>query len=234
MWDLTKASAKEFAINYLSIFFENQEFKLRRTKHTGVEYYRKLSNGFDGIAIGFVDSFPGQKIRYSVFKRISELEKVTGEILKVIEPSKKVDKESLSLAFSFRTINNLRTDSYMPEMLSEEDVKKSCFLVQDFMCEAGFPILEKYNNIKEIDKEINGENFWTTDWQMPFNLGGDFDIKRIIVAWLAENPNFEEVVDKTYEIMSQNSDGTYYDYDRNDLSLRIPYTVHYLKTISRW
>ena len=233
IWELSKRQAKELELVYLSPFFESNGFKLKKTSTSEYDFNKKHKAGRDVIFIGHLEAFPGSKIEFTVMKEINEIESHLGNILRGLDESRNKKVYNASVKFSISSINDLRTNNYMPEMLNEADVVKSCEIVEDFMVKTGFKMLERFNNIKELDREINGENFWKTDWKMPFNLGGDFDIKRIVIAWLAENPNFEEVVNKTYEIMSQNSDGTYYDYDRNDLSLRIPYTVHYLKTLAK-
>jgi|GEM_PF-1520523 len=231
IWELSKIQAKELTIKYLEDFFLLKGYKRKKTQSSYFNFDRKDKTGFDSVAIGYLESYPGSKISYSVLKRIDKVELIKDKIFEISEPEKVPNKRSLTVAFSQATVDGIFTNNFMPEMLNETDVEVSCGIVKDFMLKIGFPMLEKFNDIKELDKEINGDNFWTTDWQMPFNLGGDFDIKRIVIAWLAENPNFEEIVDKTYDIMSQNSDGTYYHYDRSDLSLRIPYTVHYLNTL---
>ena len=69
----------------------------------------------------------------------------------------------------------------------------------------GFKELEKYRDLREIDRLINNfHDFWETDWDKPYGLGGDFDLKRIIIARLAGNKRWEEVYRKQVEILNNN------------------------------
>lgn len=229
IWELSKMQAKELTIKYLDDFFSSNSFKLKKGSSSSFEYIKKHKAGFDSVAIGYLESFPGSQMQFTVIKRIDEVEKIKYEILAKVEPERKVDKTSSSLVFSIRTLEGLVHGRYMPEMLNEADVATSCEIVKDFMLKTGFPMLERFNDIKELDKEINGENFWTTDWQMPFNLGGDFDIKRVIIAWLANNPKFENIVQyhlKKFEELI--ATGEYVDLRKESLK-QFEYAVEYLK-----
>lgn len=229
MWDLNKTQAKELTTKYLSKYLEDNQFVLKKTKSTNIQYIRQTKTGFDALYLSFLDSFPGQKIDYLLVKRVEVLEKIVDKILAVIEPKRIIDKKSTTFATNYGMINNLRNNTYMPEMINELDVENSCNQLRFFLENTGFVYLDKLEDITKFDNEINGNIFWTTDWGTPFDLRNNFDIKRVIIAYLAKNPKFNEVVHKTYEIMSQNSDSTFYNCDRNDLTLRLPYTVHYLK-----
>lgn len=229
MWDLNKSQAKELTTKYLTKYLEDKQFVLKKTKSANIQYIRQTKTGFDALYLSFLDSFPGQKIDYLLVKRVDVVEKIVDEILAVIDSKRIIDKKSTTFATNYGMINNLRNNTYMPEMMNELDVENSCNQLNYFLENTGFGYLDKFEDITKFDNEINGNVFWTTDWSTPFDLRNHFDIKRVIIAYLAKNPKFNEVVDKTYEIMSQNSDGTFYNYDRNNLTLRIPYTVHYLK-----
>ena len=223
--------AKEMTIRYLESFFIDKMFKLKKGNSSSFQFEKKDLIGFDMMAMGFLESFPGSKIEYSVIKRINKIETIKDEIFKVLEPSKKIDKRSLSIAFSQATINGKFTNNFMPEMLNEADVAASCEIIKNFMTETGFPMLERFNDIKEIDKEINGEYFWVTDWQMPFNLGGDFPIKRIIIAKLANNLRIEEIIN--FHLIQFDKDIASGEYVEIHLEgkRQFEYTVEYLRKL---
>jgi hypothetical protein len=167
IWELSKMQAKELTIKYLEDFFIDKGYKLKKGGSSSFQYIKKKMLGFDMIAIGYLESFPGSKISYAVIKRINEIENIKDEIYKVLEPSKKSDNQSSSIAFSQTTVQGKFSNNFMPEMLNVADVSASCEIIKEFMLNTGFAMLDRFNDIKKLDEEINGENFWTTDWQTP-------------------------------------------------------------------
>lgn len=232
---MNKADAKEFTIKHINQFFEENVFKLSKTRDSQVKYIRKTEFGFDGYASGTVDYNPIQIIRYSFFKRINIIEDIALEVFKRTKViSNPVDKNSLSLAFGYGgLVLGKYVDTYLPECSSENDIINCVADIIDFSKNHALPLIEKANNLKFLDNEINGENFWETDWQKKFNLGGNFDIKRLIIAKLADNPNFEEVVDKNYKAIEKASEesGYPFTYNRNDLSMPVPCVLEILKDV---
>lgn len=233
MWDLNNTQAKEFVIKYLNGFLEAKNFTLKKTQNTNIHFIRKTKSGHDDLYISFLDSYPGKKVNYMLMKRIEPVEKIVAEIIRVVDPNQIIGKNDFTFATSYGKVKDLRRDSYMPEMVNEKDVEGSCNLLIKFLETTGLVMADRFENIQELDKEINGENYWKSDEYKSFDLRLHFDIKRIVIAYLAENPNLDDVIERTFEIMSQNSNGTYYNYDRKDLSLRLPYTVHYLQNLRR-
>ena len=86
-------------------------------------------------------------------------------------------------------------------MQNEAEAKVAVDMIIDFMQKDALPLLDKFNDLREIDKIINGDDFWITDWQMPFNLGGgNFYAKRLVIAKLAGGQKrLEEVIEKFKE-----------------------------------
>ena len=124
-------------------------------------------------------------------------------------------------------------DTYLPECSNEKDIVRSVKEIIDFTTTHALPLLEKTNDVKFLDAEINGSEFWESDWQKKFNLGGNFDIKRLIIAKLVGNPNFDEIVDKNYKAIEKASaeSGYPFTYDRNDLTMPVPSVLEMLKNI---
>jgi hypothetical protein len=125
--------------------------------------------------------------------------------------------------------HNLKDNIYSPE--SAKDV---CERIIKRSEEVVFPLLSRFEDLREIDKVINNlDDFWDWDVGKPFSLGGNFDVKRVIIAKLSGNPRYEEVVDMAFKMVEfrSNRDGYPFVYDRKDLALPIPYTVHFLKDI---
>lgn len=95
------------------------------------------------------------------------------------------------------------------------------------------PLLDKFNDIREVDAIIDGNEPWCTDWQMPYSFGAQFYEKRLVIAKLAGNPRFEELVDFTYTTIERLSaeSGSPFTYDRNNYSMPIPAIVRALSDV---
>jgi hypothetical protein len=231
MWELSKKQAKEFEIKYLEEFFEKEGFKLRKGSSADFDFIRKTQNGNEVVYFTHLESFPGTQQEFYILKEISEIELHYENILKGLGQVISKHKNPRSLKFWKGSIEGINSNRYMPEMLNEADVSASCEIVKDFMLKIGFPMLERFNDIKELDREINGENFWTTDWQMPFNLGGDFPIKRIMIAKMANNSKLEKIILSHLEQYEKDiSSGEYVDIHKESLK-QFKYAVEYLKQI---
>jgi hypothetical protein len=124
--------------------------------------------------------------------------------------------------------HNLKDNIYSPE--SAKDV---CERIIKRSEEVIFPLLSRFEDLREIDKVINNlDDFWDWDVGKPFRLGGNFNSKRMIIAKLSGNPRYEEVVEKYFnELDKKRAKENMPPFDRNDLTKPTAYTVHFLKDI---
>ncbi|CAN1537991.1 hypothetical protein MCERE19_01629 [Spirosomataceae bacterium] len=194
MYELNKSQSKIWVEKYLNPFMEQNEFVLKKTRNSDLIFIKMNSIGQEKLNLGFLNSFPGTQIEYYYKFKINLIEDILNKLLVAISRDEK-SSEIYTIGLNQASIDNIRSNSFMPEMVTEEDVKKSCDLVINFLEKTGFPLAERFKDIKEFDKEINGENFWESDWQKPFTLGNDFDTKRVIIAHLANNPKINELID---------------------------------------
>lgn len=230
---MTGKEAKELIVKHLSPFMDNNSFKLVNTRSNDVEYKRKTSTGYEEIALDCINYNPVQIVRYAVRKRIDAVEDITKKINEDITLSPPINKDTVTIAFSEATFRGLSTDSYMPEMLNEQDVIKSIEILTKFLKQEAFPFLDKINDLRELDKIINGDDFWNDDWKKPFNLGGNFSIKRLVIAKLANNPNSQNMVKREYDYIDSclEKQGDVERINRTDLQFPIPFTVEYLNSV---
>ena len=96
-------------------------------------------------------------------------------------------------------------------METENDVKKCVDKMKAFLSETAFPMLEKFNDLREIDKIVNGSKLWQYDWDkiMRVSGGGNFFLNRIIIAHLTNNPRFDEIVTFQREYFDEQLKGEY-------------------------
>jgi hypothetical protein len=203
MYDLNKSQSKIWVEKYLNKFMLTNGFVEKKNKNTDISYYKESFFGTASLNLGFLNSFPGTQIEYYYFLKISLVEDLVSKILIEIDPNCKKGTVLYTIGFNQASIDKIYTNSFMPEMVKEEDVEKSCNLIKHFFTNYGFPIEEKLSNINELDKEINGNYYWESDWRMPFTMGNDFPIKRLVIAKLAQNPNFEKLI--TFHLDDLNS-----------------------------
>ncbi|CAN1537964.1 hypothetical protein MCERE19_01628 [Spirosomataceae bacterium] len=193
IYELTKGQSKIWVEKYLNPFMQENDFKLKKTRNSDLDYFKKTDYGYSQLNLGFLNSWPGTQISYGFYIRFNQIEEICQNILTQLNTEYKINNLSHSIATSQGSFDKIHSNSFMPEMVTEEDVKQSCDLVINFLEKTGFPLAQRFSDIKELDKEINGDNFWKSDWQMPFTLGGDFNIKRLIIAKLANEGNFEKM-----------------------------------------
>jgi hypothetical protein len=232
MWDLNGKQAKEFTIKYLNDFMEKEGFNLKKTQNTSVHYIRKTKIGFDALYLSYIDSFPGKEINCMLEKRIDKVEYILAEIQKAIDLNYIIDKSSTTFATNYAKVNGIKHNRYMPKMENEIDVKNSCELLIQFLENIGLLYLDRFEDIKELDNEINGVNYWTDDILMPFDTRGYFAQKRMIIARLANQGNFDKVMQKSYESMDkwliENNQPLI---DRKDITKGTPFIEYYLRNL---
>jgi hypothetical protein len=234
---MNKKEAREYIIEKTEGNLKNYSFELVKSIKQFVRYNKKNRTGntdFIGI-VPYCSSFVN--IGVGLNKRIDAVENILIDISKTIKLDPIPDSEHSSFHVDDINLKNLNeSNSYMK--FDDEGVE---FIAIDvairntltYLVEFGIPTLEKFDDIRAIDNLINGENFWQTDWQMPYTLGGNFYIKRLIIAKLAGNKNYEELLDKQYKAIEKASfdNGYPFTYNRNDLTLEIPYTIEILKSV---
>jgi hypothetical protein len=195
---------------------------------------RKRPYGEDSIGGGFTDFNPIQKIIYGAGKRDFRINNFLLQLQeKDILLSPPVKKNSLTLGISYERMNGLNYTGYLPEMKTEADVEKCVNLMLEFLEGTAFPLLDKFEDLRELDKMINGNAPWDTDIQKPYTFVGNFAEKRLIVAKLSGNPNFNVLVDFTFISLERLSAeaGHRFVYDRNDVSKPLPALIEILKDV---
>ncbi|TXJ25451.1 MAG: hypothetical protein E6Q24_14300 [Chitinophagaceae bacterium] len=224
--------AKELMLKYLIPQIERYGFK-PPGKGSEFEIKRKVKSGEDVIVGGFTDYNPIQKIIFSFSKR----HKSIIDILKVLEVkgvklSPPISKHTGTIGSSYRLLHDLNTSEYLPEMQTEADVEKCVNLMLEFLEGTAFPLLDKFEDLREIDKIINGNEPWITDVGQSYTFGAYFNFSRLIIAKLCGNPRYDALIELTYsklERISAESGNSFHG--RDDLSKPIPALIKILKDV---
>ena len=231
---MTKNEAKQLMTKHLLPFIEKQGYKERKGSNTDFEFIRKTAKGQDIIIGGFTDYHPAQQIIYSLSKK----NKIVHEILLKLQDSgislsPKVSNHTALIGVSYSSINNLNSLAYLPYMESEVDVVKCVSMMIDFMEVIAFPIMEKFEDLREVDKIINGSNPWATDWKMPYSFGAYFNFCRLIIARLSGNPHYFSLIEFTNTTLEKRSaeSCSQFIYSKEDLSKPLPALIKLLEDV---
>jgi hypothetical protein len=239
------AEARKLLIEEVTPFFEKHNFKMSTSKRIieGVfNAYRDNGDTIDQFGAGFYKYVGSYGAIYGYSKSHKKVNEIMLEIAKNIKLSDPVRKDSdnfyLGMAIDFepkierQKINEvLGTEEPIYDRETAAKVAKKLIKRSE---EVIFPLLTKFEDLREIDKVINNlDDLWYDDWMKPFGLGGNFYVKRFIIAKLSGNPRYEELADRVFDMIDKKMEEQGRDEraDRVSLNKPIPYTVHFLKDI---
>jgi hypothetical protein len=231
---MTSLAAKNLLIELVLPVISSHGYTLKKVQSPDFELIKKTNTGANAIIGGFTDYNPVQQIIYSFAIRNNTV----NEILIKLQDSginlgPKITRSSYFMGFSYSSLKGMDSLNYLPDVKTEGDMIIAANAITDFALNTAFPIMERFEDIKEVDRIINDPTPWTTDWQMPYAFGGHFYLIRMIVARLAENPNYLELADFNYKAMERLSaeNGSPFTYDRNDMSKPLPVLLKLLEAI---
>ncbi|RAJ76819.1 hypothetical protein CLV59_108340 [Chitinophaga dinghuensis] len=191
--------AQQLQFNSLKEFFYEAGY-VGKGKNS---FIKKYNGGWDKFAFGMINYDPKQICYFSIFKRIDAVEDILQQVSDLYDLGIKVGKDSSTMAFGPGSLDGTHMETTLPEMQSESDILVTSELIKNFMIKTGFLMLERFNDLREWDKTMNGNDFWETDWRKPFNLYGQFDCKRLIIAYLSSNPDFEKIYQYSLKVREE-------------------------------
>lgn len=118
-----------------------------------------------------------------------------------------------------------------PLVNTEAELRVELEKVKEFYQNKFVPFCEKYSNITELDRLINSPaDFWSDSSGKKTGIVF-FHVTRLIIARLANNPNFDEVVEKNFQALEEiwRNDGGVYD--RTDRTKPEVVAAEYLKKV---
>jgi len=157
------------------------------------------------------------------------------EVLKEIDGHVPLTKPRLEISgFLTGTSPGYRLDPFDPErgykyFTTEEGLLQILEDVKAFYRDEFLPFCETYSDVVKLDKLINCfDDFWMDSLGKPVPLRF-FHVTRLIVAKLANNPHFDEVVERNFQALEElwKRDGGVYD--RFNESKPEVFTAKYLK-----
>ena len=130
------------------------------------------------------------------------------------------------------------TEHYFYPIFNEIDSMKKCDEVFNVVKSELLPYIEKMKDTEVIDKLINqGDEIWGTDWNKIITLRGNFNIKRLIIAYLVGGiEHMEEVNLKENsaiaKLVEQQGTGPLDPSYKEKLDNPVGYTLHYLRSLA--
>lgn len=234
---MTKKECSEVVLQNIRETFESRDWNKKSTGSASINFEKNNEDkNVFGMSMSFLDYNPTYIMRFVFYikhQKIINLCKLIGENIELIPV---ITSDTDTIVFSILTFEGLLHQNYMPDMETESEIVDACKKMLEFTVSQAFPYLEKINDIKEIDKVINGENAWADDWRKEFNLGGNFNIKRFIIAYLVGGVEHLDLVNErdTVTLIEYNKKENLGEYNgdyKNDVSHPVGYTLHYLRSL---
>jgi hypothetical protein len=185
--------ARELTYKYLEPILKKHGFTIKLGAGKEAKIERKTANGTDILGLDLLNYNPSFQIRYA-FSKINIA--INDILLRFQESSKlplQVDKKTWFLFFSYNTLHKPSETTYLPTVETEEELRKCVESMSSFIEEPAMPLLARFEDLREVDKIINGEEPWETDWHKPYVLGLVFDLKRLIISRLAGLGTYDRV-----------------------------------------
>lgn len=232
---MNKKQTEDYLLKYIDPYLSQKGFRHKKSERTQIEYYLKTEdNTFVKFSLSTINYHDSHLLRFGFGKRIGAIEDIMTQINEKIPfGNPKYQKNSTSLGFSYNSFHGIYKDGSFDFMENEQQVKENVEKIIDFSESEAFPFLKKLDDLRELDRSINGqgENFWETDWKKPFNLAGRFVFRRLIIAKLNGRDDYEEFVQKIQNIANERASKNKKVLDWDNLSLPVPYTLHFLKNV---
>lgn len=222
--------AKELILKHFEPQLNELGFKQKKRSGSTSDFYKwTTKNSYYNFGVDIYPYYPTVVFGFVCWQRIAVIESIFAEMNKQYNLFNSYDKYSPTLSLSIDDISLKNTS-----METEEEVLTGFGRIVDCFLNVQMPTMELFNNdIREIDKLINGEgdNFWEYNHpRKPFELR-DFYARRLIIGRLSKtNEAFESLVEKVYALSAKRRiDRGEPPLDRSDMSNPINFIVKYLR-----
>lgn len=239
---LSKTEVKDFVRSFLETKLNDYSFNFQKYKESEIDYVK--TNIFGNTSIGiYIDLLVNSEITAWQFgvaltQRLEEVEALLALISKNTQLEVPVDKHTFTVSTSVTRLHKHKITHRFEPVLEIDDVKKQCNIVLEFLELEALPFIKKMQDIKEIDKLINqGDEIWGTDWNQIIGLGGNFNVKRLIIAYLAggiehmEEVNLKENI-AIAKLVEEQGTGPFDPSYKQKLDNPVGYTLHYLRSLA--
>ncbi|RBL89430.1 hypothetical protein [Chitinophaga flava] len=203
---MKKAEVKTLFINELKGVFIPNGFKVstaknyfsRVTSENSNDYYFVIKDYYDEHTI--VDGFG---------VRINRVEKILKTAVAEIFPDWDKMNDEVTVRLGYGRIRHNRLDYSYPYMTNNEEAMEVIQTIKTFMNEEGFPLMERYNEIRNIDTDFNNMEVMNDAPALYFLRLGQYPFYRfrqMIIARLCGNPIYDYIVKRTLEMLDKDEE----------------------------
>jgi hypothetical protein len=205
----TIKEARELTNKYLEPIVQKHGFGLKVNAAKEAKIERKSPSGIDSLDMDMLNYTPSFRIRYAFSKVNNRVNSLLIDLQKRIALPLKEDKKSTFVFFSYNTLHNPTETTYLPFMETEAEVQACVDMMGSFIEETAIPLLARLDDLGEVDRIINGDEPWETDWHKPYVFGGNFHLKRLIVSRLGGRDSYDRVFEFVSSYLSAQFEGQY-------------------------
>jgi hypothetical protein len=113
---------------------------------------------------------------------------------------------------------------------TEEELLARLKEIEQFYEQTFKPFCKRFSDINELNSLINSyDDFWKDSWGKHTPIAF-FHVTRLIIARMANDPNFEEIVERNFQALEELWKAQGAEYDRTDSSKPEVFAVEYLRS----
>jgi len=209
---MNQTELRNYFIDKTNDFFSPRKFQPKRISQ-GIQFTRKTDYGQESVIVGITNYNPVYKLHFSVVQRNSEIMQLMSELKKSVGDTLNFNSDEYTWGASYTSINKTNRIHYLPKVRTFTELDDNIVSITGYLADVLFPLSEKHSDINKLNQEINIDDFWSTDWHMKVGLCGNFEYKRIIVAYLSDidKNKFDLIIDKQTDILQEKTQGEYGD-----------------------
>lgn len=182
---MLKKEMNERLIFHLKDFFAEHGFRLKKTNEM-ILFKNKRVDGYTDMGISSSNFYDSHQVFFGYSKRVNRIEEVMVRLQEFFSPNLFLLRND---SFTY-SIHGFDVDDYKKtkfEVSNERDVLDFSKKIIDFSIKRAFVQFDYLENINNVDKIINGKDFWVDEKNKPFVISR-FDVRRIVIAKLAKTP----------------------------------------------
>lgn len=113
---------------------------------------------------------------------------------------------------------------------TEEELLTRLMEIEQFYEETFKPFCTKFSDVNELNRLVNSfDDFWKDSWGKRTPIAF-FHVTRLIIARMANDPNFEEIVERNFQALEELWRAQAAVYDRTDSSKPEVFAAEYLRS----
>lgn len=219
-------------------FIQEFDFELVKKGKNGYDlwYQRKFENGFQNMLINVLCYGSKYILEFGFgtnYDMVEDVLNTYNENAKNKINFSRGEKSNSIISFTYpRVTGNEKNEITNLGNETFDDIKDQVKFIKLFCLETALPLLDKFQDLRNLNTLMNGEDFWIDPNEIKYSVNNLY-IVRLIIAKLAGNLDYEEVKLKTIKAMGElvAKNGHEYVHDETDFNKPLALIIHILKDI---